>query len=157
MDLLAKAGVAEPPRTWREVTVACQAIRKMAGGPTHGHHPAELLLALPAGGRAAGRVDRRPRQRPVRPAGDDQPGLERDDGLRRVVAGLHRDGALAFMQHLNSPRNVADWAKHHYRIPITRAAVDVLDQEAGSVAIRTCAWPATSSKRQTAHPRRSYR
>jgi sn-glycerol 3-phosphate transport system substrate-binding protein len=35
MDLLARAGVAEPPRTWREVTAACRAIAKLSDGPSH--------------------------------------------------------------------------------------------------------------------------
>jgi sn-glycerol 3-phosphate transport system substrate-binding protein len=35
MSILAKAGVAEPPRTWREVTSACQAVAKLSGGPSH--------------------------------------------------------------------------------------------------------------------------
>ena len=50
----------------------------------------------------------------------------------RLAAGLSQakqDGALAFMQYLNRPRSAAEWAKRHYRIPITWAAVDVLDRE----------------------------
>ena len=35
MDILAKAGVLEPPRTWGEVTSACRAVAKLSGGPSH--------------------------------------------------------------------------------------------------------------------------
>ncbi|MFL6162154.1 MAG: extracellular solute-binding protein [Jatrophihabitantaceae bacterium] len=35
MSILARAGVAEPPRTWREVTAACRAVAKLSGGPSH--------------------------------------------------------------------------------------------------------------------------
>lgn len=34
MSILARAGVAEPPRTWREVTAACRAVAKLPGGPS---------------------------------------------------------------------------------------------------------------------------
>ncbi|RLK09659.1 carbohydrate ABC transporter substrate-binding protein (CUT1 family) [Micromonospora sp. M71_S20] len=212
MDLLAKAGVAEPPRTWREVTAACQAIRKMAGGPTHGiTWPNFYWPFLQAVAQQGGLIADHDNGRSGRPETTnlassemmafvawwqglhrdghylytDEPGdfpgcfaafenqqvallltssVDASHLLQRgerqgftvgvgplpyndevplagnvlggfslwLTAGLDsakRDGALAFMQHLNSPRNVADWAKHHYRIPITRAAVDVLDQE----------------------------
>jgi sn-glycerol 3-phosphate transport system substrate-binding protein len=49
-----------------------------------------------------------------------------------LAAGLSpakQDGALAFLQHLNRPQYAAEWAKRHYRVPVTRAAVDVLDRE----------------------------
>jgi sn-glycerol 3-phosphate transport system substrate-binding protein len=36
MSILAKAGIAEPPRTWREVTAACRAVANLSGGPAHG-------------------------------------------------------------------------------------------------------------------------
>jgi sn-glycerol 3-phosphate transport system substrate-binding protein len=36
MNILAKAGVTEPPRTWREVTSACRAIANLRGGPAYG-------------------------------------------------------------------------------------------------------------------------
>jgi sn-glycerol 3-phosphate transport system substrate-binding protein len=36
MSILAKAGVAEPPRTWREVRAACRAVARLPGRPAHG-------------------------------------------------------------------------------------------------------------------------
>jgi sn-glycerol 3-phosphate transport system substrate-binding protein len=212
MDILAKAGVAEPPRTWREVTAACQAVAKLSGGRTRGitwpncylfflHSVAQQggLIADRDNGRS-GRAERvnlassemmafatwwqRLHQdghylytgKPVDFEGcfaafEDQQvalalsssvdashmlqrGAEHgftvqvspmpyNDDVRLaggmmggfslwLAAGLSRakqDGALAFMQHLISPRNAAEWAKRHYRIPITRAAVDILDRE----------------------------
>lgn len=35
MTMLARAGVAEPPRTWREVTAACRAVARLPDGPAH--------------------------------------------------------------------------------------------------------------------------
>jgi sn-glycerol 3-phosphate transport system substrate-binding protein len=36
MSILSRAGVTDPPRTWRDVTAACQAVKNLADGPTHG-------------------------------------------------------------------------------------------------------------------------
>jgi sn-glycerol 3-phosphate transport system substrate-binding protein len=212
MDLLAKAGVAEPPRTWREVTTACQAVAKISDGPAHGitwpnfywpflqavaqqgglivdhdngrsGRPEKVDLAsselmayvtwwqrlhrdghylytgkpgdfpgcfaafedqqvafvlsssvdtshmLQRGERNgfAVRVSPNPHNDDVRLAGDVLGGFS-----LWLAAGLSRtrqDGALAFMQYLNSPRNAAELAGRHYRIPITRAAADLLDQQ----------------------------
>ncbi|GAB3463637.1 ABC transporter substrate-binding protein [Actinophytocola sediminis] len=47
------------------------------------------------------------------------------DGLDQVT----QDGALAFMQFLNNPRNAARYHQLHSFIPVTQAAVDLLDRE----------------------------
>ncbi|MDM4719633.1 extracellular solute-binding protein [Micromonospora sp. WMMA1363] len=47
------------------------------------------------------------------------------DGLEPAV----RDGALAFMQFLASPRNSADYHKAHSFVPVTRSAYRLLDEE----------------------------
>jgi len=49
-----------------------------------------------------------------------------------LAAGLStakQDGALAFTQYLISPRKAAEWAKLQTRIPVTRAAADILGKE----------------------------
>ena len=49
-----------------------------------------------------------------------------------LVNGLDdtvQDGALAFMQFLNNPENAADWHRISNYIPITNAAVDLLEEE----------------------------
>lgn len=212
MDLLARAGVAEPPRTWREVTAACQALAALSGGPTHGiawpnFYWAFLQSVAQQGGLIADRDNGRSgRAEKVDLASSEMMAyvkwwqrLHRDGhylytgklldfaggyaafeeqrvglflsssvdashllqrGERHgftvavspmpyndevplagnmmggfalwLAAGLSpakQDGALAFMQYLNRPRSAAEWAKRHYRIPITWAAVDVLDRE----------------------------
>jgi sn-glycerol 3-phosphate transport system substrate-binding protein len=212
MDLLGKAGVAEPPRTWREVTAACQAVAKVSNGPTHGiTWPNFYWVFMQAVAQQGGLIADRDNGRSGRAEKVDLASSEmmafvswwqrlHQDGhylytgnlgdfrgcfsafeeqhvalvlsssvdashmLRRgeqngftvqvspmpyndevrlagntmggmslwLAAGLipaKQDAALAFMQYLNSPRNAAELAKHHYRIPITRAAVDVLDRE----------------------------
>ncbi|WP_214410515.1 extracellular solute-binding protein [Sphaerisporangium fuscum] len=40
-----------------------------------------------------------------------------------------RDGALAFMQYLNSPRNAAEWHKVYGSAPVTNAAAALLESE----------------------------
>ncbi|GGK91105.1 hypothetical protein Sme01_52540 [Sphaerisporangium melleum] len=40
-----------------------------------------------------------------------------------------RDGALAFMQYLNSPRNAATWHQVYGSAPVTRAAAELLERE----------------------------
>ena len=212
MDILAKAGVAEPPRTWREVTAACQAVAKLPGGPIHGiTWPNCYWLFLQAVAQQGGliadhdngrsgraeKVDLASREmmayvtwwQRLHQDGHylytgklaDFPGcftafeeqqvalvlsssvdashmlqrgerqgftvevspLPYNDELRLagammggfsfwLAAGLSQakqDGALAFMQYLMRPHRAAEWAKRHYRIPITRAAVDVLEAE----------------------------
>ncbi|GAA3071452.1 extracellular solute-binding protein [Streptosporangium carneum] len=47
------------------------------------------------------------------------------DGLDQAT----QDGALAFMQYLNSPANAAEWHKSTSFIPITRASFDLLEGE----------------------------
>lgn len=212
MDLLAKAGVPRPPRTWREVTAACEAVAKIGDGGIHGiawpnfYWPFLQAVAQQGGliadrdngrsGRAekvslassemmafvawwrrlhrdghylytgepgdfpgcfgafedqriailltssvdASHLLRRGRQQgftvevgPL-PYNDEVPLAGNVLGgfslwLAAGMSPAKQDGALAFMQYLNSPRTAAEWAKHHYRIPITRAAVDVLDQD----------------------------
>jgi len=212
MDLLAKAGVTQPPRTWREVTAACAAVAKIPGGGVHGiawpnfYWPFLQAVAQQGGliadrdngrsGRAekvnlassemmafvrwwqrlhqdgnylytgepgdfpgcfaafqnqqvallltssvdASHLPRRGEQHgftvgvgPL-PYNDEVPlaGNVLGGMSLWLAAGLpsaKQDGALAFMQYLNSSRNAAEWAKHHYRIPITRAAVEVLDRD----------------------------
>lgn len=212
MSLLAKAGVTEPPRTWREVTSACQAVAKLSGGPSHGiawpnHYSFFLQAVAQQGGLIADRdngrsgraeqinlasgemlayvtwwqrlhqdghylytgkvfdfagcfaafekqqvalvlsssvdaihmlqrgerqgftvkVSHLPYNDEVRPAGSTVAGHS-----LWLAAGLgeaKQNGALAFMQYLISPRNAAEWAKLHTRIPVTRAAADLLDRE----------------------------
>jgi sn-glycerol 3-phosphate transport system substrate-binding protein len=212
MDLLAKAGLTEPPRTWREVTAACQALAQIPGGPTHGitwpnFYWVFLQSVAQQGGLIADRDNGRSgRAEKVNLASSEMMAyvtwwqrLHRDghylytgklldfEGgyaafeqqrvalflsssvdashlLRRgerhgfrvavgtlpyndevrlagnlmggfslwLAAGLSQakqDGALAFMQYLNRPTSAAEWAKRHYRIPISRAAVDVLERD----------------------------
>ncbi|MFF5056770.1 extracellular solute-binding protein [Micromonospora sp. NPDC000663] len=209
MDLLAKAGVTEPPRTWREVTAACEALAKLPNGPTHGiAWPNFYWVFLQAVAQQGGLIadhdnGRSGRAEKVDLASTEMmnyvrwwQGLHRDGhylytgklldfpggyeafeeqrialflsssvdashlldrGDRHgftvavgplpyndevplagnmmggfalwLAAGLSpakQDGALAFMQYLNRPSNAAEWAKRHYRIPITRNAVDIL-------------------------------
>ncbi|GII76220.1 sn-glycerol-3-phosphate-binding periplasmic protein UgpB [Sphaerisporangium rufum] len=47
------------------------------------------------------------------------------DGLDEAT----RDGALAFMQYLNSPRNAAEWHKVYGSAPVTGAAAALLERE----------------------------
>lgn len=47
------------------------------------------------------------------------------DGLDEAT----RDGALAFMQFLNNPRNAAEYHKRHSFIPVTQTAFDLLERE----------------------------
>ncbi|MFC4057184.1 extracellular solute-binding protein [Planomonospora corallina] len=47
------------------------------------------------------------------------------DGLDEAT----RDGALAFMQYLNSPRNAAEWHKVYGSAPVTYPAIEVLERE----------------------------
>jgi sn-glycerol 3-phosphate transport system substrate-binding protein len=212
MNILAKAGVAEPPRTWREVTSACQAVAKLSGGPSHGiawpnHYSFFQLAVAQQGGLIADRDNGRSgRAEKINLASNEMLAyvtwwqrLHRDGhylytgkafdfsgcfaafedqqvalilsssvdaahlvqrGERRgftvkvsqlpyndevrlagstvaghslwLAAGLSeakQDGALAFMQYLLNPRNAAEWAKLQTRIPVTRAAADLLDSE----------------------------
>jgi sn-glycerol 3-phosphate transport system substrate-binding protein len=212
MSILAEAGIAEPPRTWREVTAACRAVTKLSGGPAHGITWPNcywwfLQSLAQQGGLIADRDNGRSgRAEKVSLASSEMmayvnwwQGLHRDgyylytgkpvdfpgcyaafedqqvalvlsssvDAAHMVQRGEQRgfavevgrmpyndevrlagnmvgghslwlasglstakqDGALAFMQHLVSPRNAAEWAKRRYRIPITRASVDLLDRE----------------------------
>lgn len=212
MSILAKAGVAEPPRTWREVTSACRAVAKLSGGPSHcitwpNYYWFFLQSVAQQGGLIADRdngrsgraekvtvassemmafvtwwqrlhqdgyylytgkvgdfggcfaafedqqvalvlsssvdatrmlqtgerhgftvkASRMPYNDEVRLAGNMMGGA-----ALWLAAGLSKakeDGALAFVQHLISPRNAEEWHKLHGRIPITRAAADVLDRE----------------------------
>lgn len=212
MDLLAKVGLAEPPRTWREVTAACEALAQLPGGPTHGitwpnFYWAFLQSVAQQGGLIAdhdngrsGRAEKvdlassemmayvswwrrlhrdghylytgklldfegcyaafeeqrvalflsssvdashllqrgerhgftvglgpMPYNDEVRLAGNMMGGFSL--WLAAGLSQAKQDGALAFMQYLNRPRSAAEWARRHYRIPITRAAVDVLDRD----------------------------
>jgi sn-glycerol 3-phosphate transport system substrate-binding protein len=212
MSILAKAGVAEPPRTWRQVTAACRAVTQLSGGPSHGITWPNcywwfLQSVAQQGGLIADRDNGRSGSAErISLASDemlayvawwqrlhqdghylytgtpvDFPGSAKAfenqqvalllgssvDALRLqqigeqrgftveasrmpyndevslagnmmgghalwLAAGLSQakqDGALAFMQRLVSPRNDAEWAKLRCRIPITRAAADVLDRE----------------------------
>lgn len=210
MDVLARAGITEPPETWREVTAACQAIRALPDGPEYAitwpncylfflqslaqqggllaDHDngrsgraekvdlasAEMLNYVrwwqqlhSAGGYLytgtpvdfLGCFDAFEQQRVamlITSSVDESHLLERGarNGFRVrigpmphndelplagnmtggfalwLAAGLDQakqDGALAFMQYLNSPRNAADWARLHHRLPLTQAAADLLD------------------------------
>jgi sn-glycerol 3-phosphate transport system substrate-binding protein len=211
MDLLARAGVAQPPRTWREVTAACQAVAKVSGGRIHGiawpifYWPFLQAVAQQGGliadhdnGRS-GRAEKvnlassemmafvtwwqrlhrdghylytgepgdfpgcfaafedqqvallltssvnashLPRQGAEHgftvdigplPYNDEAPlaGSVLGGMSLWLAAGLSpakQDGALAFMQYLNSPRNAAEWARYHCRTPVTRTAADLLEQ-----------------------------
>jgi sn-glycerol 3-phosphate transport system substrate-binding protein len=212
MSILAKAGIAEPPRTWREVAAACRAVTKLSCGPAHGiTWPNSYWWFLQSLAQQGGLIADRDNGRSGRAEKvclasgemmayvDWWQGLHRDgyylytgkpvdfpgcyaafenqqvalllsssvDAAHMVQRGDERgfavkvgrmpyndevplagnmigahslwlasglseakqDGALAFMQHLVSPRNAAEWAKRRYRIPITRASVDVLDRE----------------------------
>jgi sn-glycerol 3-phosphate transport system substrate-binding protein len=212
MDLLAKAGVAEPPRTWREVTSACEAVAKLPGGPTHGvAWPNVFWFFLQSvaqqGGliadhdnghaRRAEKVDLSSKEmlavvhwwRSLHRAGHflytgklrdfegcfaafenqqvpliisssvDASHLQKrgerngftvkvgpmpyNDEVRFagnmmggfsifLAAGLgqaKQDGALAFLQYMCSPRKAAEWARRHFRIPVTRSAAHVLQEE----------------------------
>jgi sn-glycerol 3-phosphate transport system substrate-binding protein len=212
MDILAKAGVSELPRTWLEVTAACRAIANLSGGPTHAitwpncywfflqavaqqggliadrdngrsgraekvdlassemmafvtwwqrlHRDGHCLYTGKLGDWDSGfaafedqqvalvlsssvdashmlqRGERRgftvkvgpmPYNDEVRFAGNMMGGFS--FWLASGLSQAKQDGALAFLQHVISPSNAAEWAKMHYRIPITRAAVDVLDKQ----------------------------
>jgi sn-glycerol 3-phosphate transport system substrate-binding protein len=212
MSILARAGVAEPPRTWRQVTAACRAVAQLSGGPAHGitwpncywwflqsvaqqggliadrdngrSGPAERIslasgemlayvtwwqrlhrdghylytrkpvdfagcyeafenqqvaLVLSSSVDAvylqqlgerrgfAVKASRMPYNDEVRLAGNMMGGHAL--GLAAGLSQAKQDGALAFMQRLVSPRNDADWARRRYRVPVTRAAADVLDRE----------------------------
>jgi sn-glycerol 3-phosphate transport system substrate-binding protein len=212
MSILARAGVAEPPRTWRQVTAACRAVAQLSEGPAHGitwpncywwflqsvaqqggliadrdngrSGPAERIslasgemmayvtwwqrlhrdghylytgkpvdfagcyeafesqqvaLVLSSSVDAvylqqlgerrgfAVKASRMPYNDEVRLAGNMMGGHAL--GLAAGLSQAKQDGALAFMQRLVSPRNDADWARRRYRVPVTRAAADVLDRE----------------------------
>jgi sn-glycerol 3-phosphate transport system substrate-binding protein len=212
MSVLAKAGIAEPPRTWREVTTACQAVAQLSGGPPHCiTWPNDQWVCMQAVGQQGGLIADRDNGRSGRAekidiASDEMlafvswwqllhqqgyylyTGKDRDfagclaafedqqvalvlsssadaprllqkgerhgftvktsrmphnDEVRLagnsagdhplwLAAGLspaQQDGALAFMQYLVSPRNAAEWAKLHNRIPISGAAADILDRQ----------------------------
>ncbi|MEU8266674.1 extracellular solute-binding protein [Sphaerisporangium sp. NPDC049002] len=47
------------------------------------------------------------------------------DGLDKET----EDGALAFMQYLNSPRNAAEWHKVYGSSPVTYGAIDLLERD----------------------------
>jgi sn-glycerol 3-phosphate transport system substrate-binding protein len=212
MDLLARAGVAEPPRTWREVTSVCQAVAKLSGGPAHGiawpnvfwfflqsvaqqggliadhdnghsgraekvdlstkemmavvtwwqslyqaghflytgklrdfdgcftaFENQEVPLVLSSSVDAShmlGRGERNgftvrvgpmPYNDEVRYAGNMMGGFS--IWLAAGLSQAKQDGALAFLQYLCAPRRAAEWARRHFRIPVTRSAVDVLEEE----------------------------
>lgn len=212
MDVLTRAGITEPPRTWREMTAACQAIRKSATCPAYGAAwPNGFLFFLQALSQQRGLLADHENGRSGRAETVDLTSpqlmayvrwwqrLHRDGGYlytgkpvdfqgcfaafeeQRVAmilsssvdashlfdrgerqgfrvkmapiphndevppagtvvggfsmwlaAGLDpakRDGALAFMQYVNSPRHAAEWARRHHRIPLTRAAVELLDRD----------------------------
>jgi sn-glycerol 3-phosphate transport system substrate-binding protein len=76
MSILAKAGIAEPPRTWREVTAACRAVTELSGGPAHGiTWPNCYWWFLQAVAQQGGLIADR----------DNGRRLERDAGLCQVV------------------------------------------------------------------------
>lgn len=210
VDILARAGISQIPRTWREVTAACQAIRALPDGPEYGiAWPNCFLFFLQSLAQQGGLLadhdnGRSGRAEKVTLASAEMLGyvrwwqqLHRDGGYlytgrpvdfpgcftafeeQRVAmvisssvdashlfergerhgfkvrigpmphndevplagnmvggfamwlaAGLDRakqDGALAFLQHITSPRHAAEWARLHHRIPITRAAAELLD------------------------------
>jgi sn-glycerol 3-phosphate transport system substrate-binding protein len=212
MSILSQAGLSEPPRTWREVTTACQAVAGLTGGPSHGiawpnNYWIFLQSVAQQGGLIADRGNGRSgRAEKISLASPEMMAfaewwqrLHRDGhylytgrigdfagcfaafeeqqvalvlsssvdaihmlerGERRgftvqasrmphndevrlagntvgahslwLASGLSpakRDGALAFMQRLISPRNAADWARLQTRIPVTRAAASLLDSE----------------------------
>jgi sn-glycerol 3-phosphate transport system substrate-binding protein len=212
MSILARAGVAEPPRTWRAVTAACRAVAQLSECPAYGITWANcywwfLQSVAQQGGLIADRDNGRSgRAETVSLASSEMMAyvtwwqrLHRDgyylytgkpgdfDGgfaafedqqvafmvsssvdathmMHRgerhgfsvnvsrmpyndevslagnliggsslwLAAGLSQakqDGALAFMQHLISPPNAAEMAKLYQRVPITRAAAEVLDGE----------------------------
>jgi sn-glycerol 3-phosphate transport system substrate-binding protein len=212
LDILARAGISQMPRTWREVTAACQAVRKRPDGPEYGiAWPNCFLFFLQSLAQQGGLLadhdnGRSGRAEKVNLASTEMLGyvrwwqqLHRDGdylytgqpvdfpgcftafeeqrvamvisssvdashlfgrgeqhGFRVKIgamphndevplagnmvggfsmwlaAGLDRtkqDGALAFTQHINSPRRAADWARLHHRIPITRAAAELLDRD----------------------------
>lgn len=212
MDILARAGVAEPPRTWREVTAACQAVAKLSGGPSHaitwpntywfflqaiaqqggliadhdngrsgraenvdlasremmayvqwwqrlhqdGHYlytdklgdfpgcsdafaDQRVALLLTSSVDASHLLQRAEQQgftltmAPM-PINDEVPVAGAMMGgfsfwLRAGLGQAKQDGALAFLQHLVQPGLNAEWAERHFRIPVTRAAVEVLERE----------------------------
>ncbi|NEA33592.1 extracellular solute-binding protein [Streptomyces sp. SID13031] len=212
MDILAHAGVAEPPRTWREVTAACQAVAKLPGGPNHGitwpnfpwffqqavaqqggliadhdngrsgraekvelassemlafvrwwqrlHQDGHFLYTgkigdfegcfnafengevalvlsssvdashLPDRGERNGfavRVGPTPYNDEVQFAGCMMGG--NTCWLAGGLSPAKQDGALAFLQYLSSPRHAAELAKRHFRVPVTRSAIAVLEGE----------------------------
>lgn len=56
-DLLERAGVAEPPRTWDELESACKALEELEGGPTHGvNWPNHGFLHMQAMGSQGGLI-----------------------------------------------------------------------------------------------------
>ncbi|MEU4250940.1 extracellular solute-binding protein [Amycolatopsis sp. NPDC026612] len=87
------------------------AINFMSGDPAEPHVTVSML---PYNGRTA-------------PAGNWIGGdaMWLADGLDPVT----RDGALAFMQYLNSPRNAAEWHKASGSTPVTKGAAAVLETE----------------------------
>jgi sn-glycerol 3-phosphate transport system substrate-binding protein len=212
MSILAKAGVAAPPRTWREVTAACQAVAQLSGGPAHGitwpncywwflqsvaqqggliadrdngrSGPAEKIslassemmafvawwqrlrqdgyylytgkvwdfdgsfaafenqqvaLVLSSSVDAAHllrrgerhgftvKASRMPYNDEVALAGNTVAGSSL--WLAAGLSEAKQDGALAFLQHLISSPKAAELARLFQRIPITRAAAEVLDRE----------------------------
>ncbi|MFJ6195034.1 extracellular solute-binding protein [Micromonospora sp. NPDC092111] len=212
MTILNRAGVTKPPRTWREVEAACEAVAKLSDGPSHGiAWPNCYWFFLQSVAQQGGLIADHDNGRSARPekvnlASDemmayvewwqrlhqnghylytgvigDFPGcfeafenqevallitssvdathlmqrgerhgftveagrMPYNDEVRFagnslggfslwLASGLSKekqDGALAFMQYLNNPRNVAEWAKLHWRIPITKPSLDFLAAE----------------------------
>jgi sn-glycerol 3-phosphate transport system substrate-binding protein len=212
MTILNRAGVAEPPRTWREVEAACEAVAELSDGPSHriawpncywfflqsvaqqggliadhdngrsarpekvdfasdemmayvewwqrlhrnGHYlytgvPVDFLGCFEAfenqqvallitssvdathlmqRGERHGftvKASRMPYNDEVRYAGNSMGGFSL--WLASGLSKEKQDGALAFMQYLNNPRNAAEWAKLHWRIPITKPSIEVLGGE----------------------------
>lgn len=212
MTILNRAGITEPPSTWREVEAACEAIAALPDGPSHGiAWPNCYWFFLQSVAQQGGLIADHDNGRSARPEKVDLASTEMmayvqwwqrlhqnghylytgtpgdfrgcfeafenqeiallvtssvdathlmkrgedhgftvesgrmpyNDEVRFagnslggfslfLTAGLSKekqDGALAFMQFLNNPRYVAEWAKLHWRIPITRPALDVLAAE----------------------------
>jgi sn-glycerol 3-phosphate transport system substrate-binding protein len=212
MDVLARAGVTELPRTWREVTAVCEAIAKLPDGPTYGiawpnmywfflqavaqqgglivdndnghsgraekvdlastemlafvewwkslHRAGhflytgktsdfgscfagfenqEVALVVSSSVDASHMLDRAERsgfrvQVGRLPYNDEVEFAGNMTGgfafwLAAGLSPAKQDGALAFLQYLNNPRIAAEWAKQHFRIPVTKSAIDVLDAE----------------------------
>lgn len=212
MSILNRAGVTKPPRTWREVEAACEAVAKLPDGPSHGiawpncywfflqsvaqqggliadhdngrsarpekvnlasdemmayvewwrrlhrngHYlytgtagdflgcfkafeNQEIALLITSSVDATHLIQRGERHGFTVAAGrmpynDEVPFAGNSLGgfslfLASGLSKEKQDGALAFMQYLNSPRYVAEWAKLHWRIPITKPALDALAAE----------------------------